>query len=93
MRAAPDATRVRHADPWSVLVLVTADGCAFCDRAHEVLDALGVAAREIDIGSPEAGALAETGIPLAFLPVLTDGRRVVAYGRFSEKRLLKELAG
>ena len=76
-----------------VLVLVTADGCAFCARAHEVLDALGVYAREIDVGSPEAGELATRGIPLAFLPVLTDGREVYAYGRFSEKRLRKELAG
>lgn len=93
MRARADGGRAPDADPWCVLVLVTADGCTFCDRAHEVLDALGIAAREIDIGSPEAGELAESGIPLAFLPVLTDGRRVVAYGRFSEQRLRKELAG
>ena len=25
------------------------------------------------------------------MPVLTDGERVIAYGRFSEKRLRKEL--
>ncbi len=29
---------------------------------------------------------------LAFMPVLTDGEHVFAYGRFSEKRLRKALA-
>jgi glutaredoxin len=76
----------------SVLVLVTKDDCAYCGRAHEVLQALGADAREVDVGSREAADLAARGIPLAFLPVLTDGERVLAYGRFSEKRLRKELA-
>ena len=76
----------------AVLTLVTQDECHFCDRAHEVLDALGVTVREIRVDSTEAQALAERGIPLAFLPVLTDGEHVIAYGRFSEKRLRKELA-
>ena len=74
------------------LVLVTSDGCHFCERAHEVLDELGIETREIDVGNEEALRLAEGGVPLAFLPVLWDGKRVVAYGRFSEKRLRKELA-
>lgn len=73
------------------LTLVKTDECHFCDRAHEVLDALGVSVRQITVGSTEAAGLAERGIPLAFLPVLTDGERVIAYGRFSEKRLRKEL--
>lgn len=74
------------------LQLVTAEGCHFCARAHEVLDRLGVRAQELALDSPEADALAAKGIPLAFLPVLTDGTRVIAYGRFSEKRLRRELA-
>ncbi len=75
----------------AVLTLVTQDECHFCEHAHEVLEALGVTAREIRVDSAEAQTLAERGIPLAFLPVLTDGERVIAYGRFSEKRLRKEL--
>lgn len=72
------------------LTLVTQDDCHFCERAHELLGALGVSAREVAVDSTEAGELAGRGIPLAFLPVLTDGERVIAYGRFSEKRLKKE---
>ena len=73
-------------------VLVTTDDCHFCKHAHTVLAGLDVGVREVDIASEEAQALAEQGIPLAFLPVLTDGARVIAYGRFSEKRLRRELA-
>lgn len=76
----------------AALVLVTQDECHFCEHAHEVIEALGISVREIRVDSAEARALADRGIPLAFLPVLTDGERVIAYGRFSEKRLRKELA-
>ena len=38
------------------------------------------------------GALAARGVPLAFLPVLSDGERAIAYGRLSERRLQKDLA-
>ena len=73
------------------LILVTGDGCHLCRHGRAVLRELGVEAREIDVDGNEAAALAARGIPLAFLPVLTDGERVVAYGRFSERRLKKEL--
>ena len=73
------------------LILVRTDDCHFCERAHAVLDALGIEARELPVASPEAEGLAARGIPLAFLPVLTDGERVIAYGRFSERRLRTEL--
>lgn len=73
------------------LLLVTAEDCHLCARAHEVLDALGVGVREVPVGSQEAEAIAARGIPLSFLPVLTDGERVIAYGRFSERRLGSEL--
>jgi hypothetical protein len=75
----------------SGLVYVTSDDCHLCDHSRIVLDGLGVARREIRADSAEAERLAARGIPLAFLPVLTDGERVLAYGRFSEKRLRKEL--
>ena len=74
------------------LLLVTAEDCHFCRRAHRLLTSLGVDAREVSVDSDEAATLAARGIPLAFLPVLTDGERVLAYGRFSEKHLRRELA-
>lgn len=74
------------------LLLITTDDCHLCEHAHAVLAALDVDTREISVDSDEAAALAASGIPLAFLPVLTDRTRVIAYGRFSEKRLRKDLA-
>ena len=73
------------------LVLVTSHDCHLCAHGHDVLTRLGVAAREVDINSEEAQALAEAGAPLSFLPVPWGGGRAVAYGRFSEKRLRREL--
>lgn len=76
----------------ATLTLITGNDCHLCERARVVLDAFAVRFREISIDSPEAHALAGRGIALAFLPVLTDGERVVAYGRFSQKRLQKDLS-
>ena len=73
------------------LILVSKEDCEFCERAHAVLGELKVDTREIDVESDEAAELAARVVPLAFLPVLTDGERVLAYGRFSEKRLRREL--
>ncbi len=73
------------------LILVTADDCHLCEHGRGMLAALAVDAREIGVDSHDADALAARGVPLAFLPVLTDGERVIAYGRFSEKRLRREL--
>jgi len=87
-----EVERVTNAARSNGLILITTEDCHLCTRAHEMLGALDVAAREISVDSDEAAALAARGIPVAFLPVLTDGRRIVAYGRFSEKRLRKELA-
>ena len=56
-----------------------------------MLQQLGVETRDLDVASNEAQTLTERGLPLAFLPVLTDGERVLAYGRFSERRLRREL--
>lgn len=74
------------------LVYVTARDCHLCEHGRQVLRVLGIAAREIDVESDEARRLAAVGIPLVLLPVLTDGSRVVGYGRLSEKRLRRELA-
>ncbi len=73
------------------LTIVTGDDCHLCAHGRQVLASLGVAAREVAVGGAEAAALAARGIPLAFLPVLTDGERLIAYGRFSERRLRREL--
>jgi hypothetical protein len=75
----------------SELLYVTTDDCHLCEHGRVVLDELGVERREISDGSDEAAALGAAGIPLSFMPVLTDGERVIAYGRLSEKRLRKEL--
>lgn len=74
------------------LVLVTTEDCHLCEHAHTVLERLGVVPRDILVTSPEAAALGRRGIPLTFLPVLTDGERVIAYGRLSERRLRRELS-
>jgi len=82
------ATEMTDAD----LILVTAEDCHLCEHAHGVLTRLGVAPREISVDSDEAVTLAAAGVPLVILPVLVEGGRLVAHGRFSEKRLRKELA-
>ncbi len=74
------------------LLYVTGADCHLCEHGREVLATLGLEALEVDVDSADAAALAERGIPLAFLPVLTDGERVLAYGRLSEKRLRKDLS-
>jgi hypothetical protein len=76
----------------SGLVFITTDDCHLCEHGRAVLDSLGIERREIDDSSAEAAALAAGGVPLSFMPVLTDGERVIAYGRISEQRLRKELA-
>lgn len=75
----------------STLIYVTSEDCHLCDHGRTVLDELGVQWRELTSESAEAAELAARGIALAFLPVLTDGDRVIAYGRFSAKRLAREL--
>ena len=86
----PDLANVRTTT--DTLILVTGDECHLCEHGRRVLAALAVHAREVDVDGDEAAALAARGIPLAFLPVLTDGERIVAYGRFSQGRLRRELA-
>lgn len=73
------------------LILVTGRDCHLCAHGRQVLAGLDVRAREIDVNGDEAASLAARGVALSFLPVLTDGDRVLAYGRFSARRLTKEL--
>ncbi|HVB71722.1 MAG TPA: hypothetical protein VND83_09520 [Acidimicrobiales bacterium] len=73
------------------LLYITSEDCHLCDHGRAVLDRLGVLRREFTSESAEAADLAAHGIPLAFLPVLTDDDRVIAYGRFSARRLAQEL--
>ncbi|MHB1242071.1 MAG: glutaredoxin family protein [Gaiellaceae bacterium] len=74
------------------LILVTGRDCHLCEHGRQVLAGLDVRTREIDVDGDEAASLAARGVALAFLPVLTDGVRVLGYGRLSERRLRKELA-
>ncbi len=74
------------------LVLITGSDCHLCERARDVLDSLSFEAREIDVESGEAHQLSASGVPLAMLPVLWDGQRVLAYGRFSERALRRKVA-
>ena len=73
------------------LLYVTGADCHLCDHGRDVLASLGLDTREVDVDSADGLALAQRGISVAFLPVLTDGERVLAYGRLSEKRLRKDL--
>lgn len=73
------------------LVLITSHDCHLCEHARGVLAELSLDVRELDVASEESRALAERGVPLVFLPVLFDGEQVLAYGRFSEKRLRRDL--
>ena len=74
------------------LLLITGRRCHLCDHARGVLAELGFAAREVDVDSDEAGELARSGVPLAFLPVLLEGNQVLGYGRISERALKRRLA-
>jgi glutaredoxin len=74
------------------LLLITSRDCHLCERAREVLTSLSLEAREVDVEDREARELAASGVPFAMLPVLWDGDRVLAYGRFSERALRRRLA-
>ena len=74
------------------LLLVTAPECHLCVHARAVLEELRLEAREVDVASAEAQQLAARGIPLAFLPALWDGERILGYGRLSARALRRKLA-
>lgn len=72
-------------------LLITAHDCHLCDHARSVLATIALPVREYDVTSDTALTLAKRGVPLAMLPVLVQGDRVLAYGRFSERRLRQDL--
>lgn len=74
------------------LVLVVGARCHLCEHGRRTLASLGLSFTEVDVSSPEAEKLSRRGVPLAFLPVLLDGSRLVAYGRLSARRLRRDLA-
>ena len=73
------------------LLLVTSADCHLCSHGRKVLKALQLEVREVDVATAEAQQLAARGIPLAFLPVLWDGERVLGYGRLSAHALQRKL--
>ena len=74
------------------LLLVTAPDCHLCEHAREVLRELQLEAREVNVTGVEAQRLAARGVPLAFVPVLWDGERVLGYGRLSARALKRKHA-
>ncbi len=72
-------------------LLITAHDCHLCAHARTVLASIALPVREYDVTSDEATALAARGVPLTMLPVLVQRERVLAYGRFSERRLRRDL--
>jgi len=71
-------------------MLITGHDCHLCDHARVVLASIDLPVSEHDVSSATAGALAARGVPLTMLPVLVRGDQVLAYGRFSERRLRRD---
>ena len=76
-------------------VLVTAANCHLCEHAHQVLGRLErefrVPVSEIDWECPEGQRMVRAD-RVPFPPALYVDRRLVAYGRLSERRLRRLLA-
>ena len=76
-----------------ILMLVQGD-CAFCDRAHEILDRLQreypLSVRIVDIDSDEGHTQAQEG-GVMFAPGVFIEGSPFSYGRLSERKLRKEL--
>ena len=79
--------------PIDILVLVQSD-CAFCDRAHEILDRLGheypLAVHTLDIDTEEGRRLAQEGGVMFAPGIFIDGSPF-SYGRLSERKLRRQL--
>ena len=79
----------------ATLLLVSADGCHFCEHAHEVIGRVAtdfpVTLSELDWESPDGQALV-LGDGALFPPALYLDGRLFGYGRISEGRLRKALA-
>ena len=78
------------------ILLLTKGDCQLCDQAKATLRRLardyGLSVREVELESEEGGRLAlEAEAP--FPPVLFLGGQPFSYGRISERKLRKALAG
>lgn len=78
------------------ITIVTTDDCAFCEQAKEVLARLAadapLAVREVPLDSPEGRQITAT-VAAPFPPVVLLDGEAFSYGRLSERRLRKVLAG
>jgi hypothetical protein len=78
------------------VVLLTREDCTFCEEAAAILDRLGVevplSVRRVDYDSEEGRRLALSG-GMLFPPGILIGGRPFSYGRPSERKLRRELAG
>ena len=78
------------------ITIVTTADCAFCEQAKQVLERVAadvqVAVREVPLDSPEGRRIAER-VAAPFLPVVLLDGEAFSYGRLSERRLRKALAG
>lgn len=76
------------------VLLLTQAQCGFCEQAKALLDRLAaeypLAVRTLDLGTPEAQALAEHGGILFPPGIFLDGD-AFSYGRPSERALRREL--
>lgn len=76
------------------VTLLTAEHCAFCDVAKEILDRVGrdhpLRVREVALASAEGRQLAAVGGVLFAPGVLVDGQ-AFSYGRLSERKLRRTL--
>ena len=75
------------------MILLTAEGCAFCEQAKTLLDEFagdyGLVVTTMDVASAEGARLAQAH-RLLFPPgILLDGS-LVSYGRPSARRLRRE---
>ncbi len=76
------------------LVFVTAEACHLCDHGRKVLSDLSrehpITVREVDLDSPEGrDLLARWRFP--FPPALGAAGELIAFGRFSRRRLRRVL--
>lgn len=72
------------------LILLTAPDCHLCEHGKDVLAEVGLDWRAVPADSEEGRRLAAIAPPLR--PALFDesGRRLIAYGRLSARRLRKQ---
>ena len=78
------------------ITIVTTEDCAFCEHAKQLLVRVAADAplvvREVPLDSPEGRQITAT-IAAPFPPVVLLDGEAFSYGRLSERRLRKALAG